>query len=89
MGIYEDVSGSQVLPFRDRWLGMNQSTQSRMIVEGMIEEVGKELVLPSIRESERYKQALNKRISVRELGYPDLEYPFEVLSQKIIHHLEA
>lgn len=78
-----------VLPFRDRWIGANQSTESRMIVEGMVEEVGKELVLPSIRESERYKQALNKRVSVRELGYPDLEYPFEVLSQKIITHLES
>lgn len=78
-----------VLPFRDRWIGMNQSTESRMIVEGMIEEVGLDLVLPSIRESERYKQALNKRVSVGELGYPDLEYPFEVLSQKIIKHLEA
>lgn len=78
-----------VLPFRDRWIGANQSTESRMIVEGMVEEVGKELVLPSIRESERYKQALNKRLSVRELGYPDLEYPFEVLSQKIIIQLEG
>lgn len=78
-----------VLPFRDRWIGMNQSTESRMIVEGMIEEVGLDLVLPSIRESERYKQALNKRVSVGELGYPDLEYPFEVLSQKIVKHLEG
>lgn len=78
-----------VLPFRDRWIGSNQSTESRMIVEGMVEEVGKELVLPSIRESERYKQALNKRVSVRELGYPDLEYPFEVLSKKIVSQLEA
>lgn len=78
-----------VLPFRDRWIGTNQSTESRMIVEGMIEEVGRELVLPSIRESERYKQALNKRVSVKELGYQDLEYPFEVLSQKIVKHLEG
>jgi len=77
-----------VLPFRDRWIGSNQSTESRMIVEGMIEEVGKELVLPSLRESERYKQALNRRVSVTELGYPDLEYPFEVLSKKIVTHLE-
>ncbi len=68
---------------------MNQSTESRVIVEGIKEEVGSLLVLPSIRESERYQQALNKRVSVGELGYPDLKYPFEVLSQKIIKHLEA
>lgn len=78
-----------VLPFRDRWIGMNQASESRMIVEGMVEEVGKDLVLPSIRESERYKQALNKRVSVTELGYPDLEYPFEVLSKKIVSLLEG
>lgn len=76
-----------VLPFRDRWIGLNQSSESRMIVEGMTEEVGAELVLPSIRESERYKQAINRRVTVTELGYPDLEYPFEVLSEKIISYV--
>lgn len=78
-----------VIPFRDRWIGANQSTESRMIVEGMIEEVGEELVLPSIRESERYKQAINRRVSVADLGYPDLEYPFEILSSKVVRHLET
>lgn len=72
-----------VLPFRDRWIGNTQTNESRLSVEGMREEVGKELVLPSIRESERYKQAINKRSTLQQMGYADLEYPFEVLLDKI------
>lgn len=72
-----------VLPFRDRWIGNTQTNESRLAVEGMREEVGKELVLPSIRESERYKQAINKRSTLQQMGYADLEYPFEVLLDKI------
>jgi chromosome partitioning protein len=47
------------------------------------DEVGAELMLPSIRESERYKQAINKRTTLVAMGYADLEYPFEVIRSKI------
>jgi chromosome partitioning protein len=40
-------------------------------------------MLPSIRESERYKQAINKRTTLAAMGYADLEYPFEVILSKI------
>ncbi len=76
-----------VIPFRDKWVGLNQTQESRLAVEGMREEV-KDLVLPSIRESERYKQAINKQISLSELGYPELEYPFDVLIEKIKEELK-
>lgn len=72
-----------VLPFRDRWFGKTQAQESRAAVDGMRDEVGVELVLPSIRESERYKQAINKRTTLSQLGYNDLEYPFEILVEKI------
>jgi chromosome partitioning protein len=72
-----------VLPFRDRWFGNTQAQESRAAVDGMRDEVGEELVIPSIRESERYKQAINKRTTLSELGYTDLEYPFEILIEKI------
>jgi chromosome partitioning protein len=72
-----------IIPFRDRWIGANQSQESRSAIEGMKEEVGEELVLPSIRESERYKQAINQQKTLSALGYPDLEYPLEVLLEKI------
>ena len=76
-----------VIPFRDKWVGLNQTQESRLAVEGMREEV-KDLVLPSIRESERYKQAINKQLSLEKLGYPELEYPFDVLIEKISEELK-
>ncbi|MHC5828846.1 MAG: ParA family protein, partial [Nostoc sp.] len=72
-----------VIPFRDRWFGNTQAQESRAAVDGMRDEVGGSLVLPSIRESERYKQAINKRTTLSQLGYTDLEYPFEILIEKI------
>lgn len=72
-----------VLPFRDKWVGHTQTLESRLAIEGMRDEVGAELILPSIRESERYKQAINKRTTLKAMGYPDLEYPFEVMIHKI------
>lgn len=72
-----------VIPFRDRWFGNTQAQESRAAVDGMRDEVGVGLVLPSIRESERFKQAINRRTTLSELGYQDLEYPFEILIEKI------
>lgn len=80
----QDIGATQaqvmgVLPFRDRWIGNNQSQESRLAVNGMREEVGEKLMLPSIRESERYKQAINKQTTLSAMGFTDLEYPFEHL----------
>jgi chromosome partitioning protein len=50
-----------------------------------MKEVGQGIwVVPSILESERYKQAIDTGRTLEELGYPDLELPF----QKIIEVLE-
>jgi chromosome partitioning protein len=49
----------------------------------MKDEVENELILPSIRESEQYKKAINKRQTLSELGDPDVEHPFETLLAKI------
>lgn len=86
-----DVGATQaqvlgVLPFRDRWFGNTQALESRAAVDGMRDEVGSGLVIPSIRESERYKQAINKRTTLSSLGYTELDYPFEILIEKI-HNL--
>ncbi len=72
-----------ILPFRDRWIGNTQTQESRAAVEGMRDEVGEALILPSIRESERYKQSINRRSTLSEMGYGELEYPFNVLIDKI------
>ncbi len=76
-----------VLPFRDRWVGRSQTNESKLAIEGIIGEVGKDKVLPSIRESEKYKQAINKQLTLTEMGFSDLEYPFETLTDMIQEHL--
>ena len=67
-----------VVPFRDKWVGLNQTKESRFAIEGMKEEAN---VLPSIRESEKYKEALNNKV---ELSDGDLNYPIEFLTQQIL-----
>lgn len=68
-----------VIPFRDRWIGNNQTKQSRDAIAAMAEEVGKDLISPSILESERYKQALDQRKTLDEIGHSSLRYPFDSL----------
>lgn len=72
-----------VLPFRDKWVGHNRTKQSRRTIEAMAELVGQQTMLPSIRESEQFKEAINQKLTPHELGYKDLEYPFEVLIEKM------
>jgi chromosome partitioning protein len=72
-----------VVPFRDKWVGANQTSQSQLCIEQMREEVGKSSVLPSIRESERYKQAISEGMTLMDMGYIDLQYPIDELLHKI------
>ena len=76
-----------VIPFRDRWVGRQRTKESQSNIETM-EEItsewfGQNLVLPSIRESEKFKQAINKGITLHEMGQADLAYSLEVLAEKI------
>jgi len=74
-----------IIPFRDRWVGRTQAKRSEVSIQDM-KEVGQNIpVLPSILESERYKQAIDTGKSLAELGYPALELPFI----KILETLEA
>jgi len=73
-----------IVPFRDRWMGRTQAKRSQASIADM-KEVGQGiLVMPSILESERYKQAIDTGRTLAELGYPNLELPF----QKIIEVVE-
>ncbi|MBD2105074.1 AAA family ATPase [Leptolyngbya sp. FACHB-261] len=65
-----------VIPFRDKWIGLNQARDSREAIEAMRQIVGDTQVLPSILESERYKQAIRQGQLLSELGAADLETPF-------------
>ncbi|MEM6256555.1 MAG: hypothetical protein AAF821_26915 [Cyanobacteria bacterium P01_D01_bin.156] len=64
-----------VLPFRDKWFGRSQATDSREAISAMRQVAGHIPVLPSILESERYKQAIRLGRLLSEMGHADLEYP--------------
>lgn len=71
-----------VIPFRDKWVGNYRTKESQSAIDFMSEYV-EDLLLPSIRESEKYKQAINQRVTLEELGYSDLAYPFEILESRL------
>ncbi|GAX38816.1 ParA family protein [Nodularia sp. NIES-3585] len=73
-----------VVPFRDRWIGRTQAKRSEISIQDMREVTQEILIIPSILESERYKQAIDTGKTLEELGYADLETPF----QRIIEVLE-
>ena len=68
-----------VVPFRDRWFGHSQSKESKLAQEAMRDEVGAELVLTAIPESERYKRA----VASGEVLGEQLDYPFEDLIERL------
>lgn len=83
MGFRGEVLG--VVPFRDRWVGRTQTLESRDNIAAMKEFAQDAPVLPSIRESEKFKQATRQGKLLRDLNVSELEYPFE----KIIEILET
>ena len=66
-----------VLPFRDKWFGQSQATDSREAIAAMQQVAGEIRVLPSVLESERYKQAIRQGRLLAELGYGELELPLQ------------
>ncbi len=68
-----------ILPFRDRWVGRTQAKRSEVSIQDMRELAQGINVIPSILESERYKQAIDTGKTLTELGYSDLELPFRNL----------
>jgi len=74
-----------VIPFRDRWVGRTQSKESKENIEAMREFVNNIPILPSIRESEQFKRAIRQGQLLAEIGYPDLQYPFEKIIEALAH----
>lgn len=76
-----------VVPFRDRWVGLRRTNESESNIASMQhitqEWFNEDLVLPSIRESEKFKQAINRGQTLHEMGQDDLAYPIEFLAKKI------
>ena len=74
-----------IVPFRDRWVGNTQTLEGRENIEVMREFAPSIPILPSIRESEKFKNAIRRGKLLSDLGQADLQYPFE----KIIEALKA
>lgn len=74
-----------VIPFRDRWVGNTQTKESRENTTAMKELAEDISILPSIRESEQFKRAIRNGKLLSEIGYPDLQYPFEKIIEQLNH----
>lgn len=72
-----------ILPFREKWRGSYRTKQSRRNIDAMIELAGEENMLPSIRDSEQFNEAICRKLTPADLGHQDLEYPFEALISKV------
>ncbi len=72
-----------VVPFRDRWVGNTQTIEGRQNIEAMKEFIGDIPILPSIRESEKFKSAIRQGKLLSDLGQTDLQYPFEEIIKSL------
>lgn len=74
-----------ILPFRDRWVGLTQTKESKDNIEAMREFAGDIPILPSIRESEQFKRAIRQGQLLSTIGYLDLQYPFEKIAEALLN----
>lgn len=72
-----------IVPFRDRWVGNTQTLEGRQNIEAMKEFAGDIPILPSIRESEKFKSAIRQGKLLSDLGQRDLQYPFEEIIKSL------
>ena len=74
-----------VIPFRDRWVGNTQTLEGRQNIAAMKEFAGDVPVLASIRESEKFKNAIRQGKLLSDIGQADLQYPFEQIVEALTH----
>lgn len=74
-----------IIPFRDRWVGNTQTLEGRQNIAAMKEFAGETPILASIRESEKFKNAIRQGQLLSDLGQPDLQYPFEQIVEALTH----
>ncbi|MBD1917266.1 MULTISPECIES: AAA family ATPase [Cyanophyceae] len=74
-----------IIPFRDRWVGNTQTLEGRQNIAAMKEFAGEVPILASIRESEKFKNAIRQGKLLSELDQPDLQYPFEQIVEALTH----
>ena len=74
-----------VIPFRDRWVGNTQTIEGRQNIEAMKEFAGDTPIFASIRESEKFKNAIRQGQLLSDIGQADLQYPFEQVVEALNH----
>ena len=76
-----------ILPFRDRWTGLNRTTQCETWLNHMREEIDPKLFLPSLRESTKVVTAISSGLSLSAVSEGKEKYaldePFRVLVDRI------
>jgi chromosome partitioning protein len=72
-----------ILPFRDRWVGNTQTLEGRQNIEAMHEYAQGIPILASVKESEKFKNAIRQGKLLSDLGQPDLQYPFEQIAEAL------
>lgn len=74
-----------IVPFRDRWVGNTQTLEGRQNIAAMKEFAGDTPVMASIRESEKFKNAIRQGQLLSDIGHTDLQYPFEQIVEALNH----
>ncbi len=72
-----------IVPFRDRWIGNTQTLEGRENIEAMREFAPNLAILPSIRESEKFKNSIRRGKLLSDLGQGNLEYPFKQIVEAL------
>jgi len=82
-----------VLPFRDRWAGLNRTKECETWLTHMKGEMEPEVFLPSLRESTKIVRAISSGLSLSAVSEPGEKYPldeaFKELVQRITLRKEA
>lgn len=72
-----------VLPFRDRWFGLNRSTEGQKALDEIGRLVPQDKILPPWRESIQPEKAVNQNLTLEDLEQANLAYPFDSLVEKL------
>lgn len=78
-----------VLPFRDRWTGLNRTNECETWLNHMKGEVEPEVFLPSLRESTKVVNAISSGLSLSDLSKPDDKYPLDEPFKHLLQRVKA
>jgi chromosome partitioning protein len=73
-----------VVPFRDKWFGLNQATDARENMEAVRQFLNNRVtIFPAILESTQYRAAIRQGVTLTAMGHPKLDVPFMEIIKKM------